>query len=134
MSTILLVISLAWTCILPVPGPRNLPPVAIDDEVMVTGYTDYLEIPVFGNDYDPEGQTIEVTGLGSVDMGKAVLLEGGAVGITPQYPWNIDDGSHKPVVIAHGVYIISDGQLSSQGQWIVWYQPSQTDADPATDG
>ena len=122
MSTILLVISLAWTCILPVPGPRNLPPVAIDDAVMVTGYTDYLEIPVFANDYDPEGQPIDVVALGTVDRGKAELLEGDAIGVYPVYPTNLDLRGSKPVLVAHGTYIISDGAQTSTGHWSVWYQ------------
>ena len=74
MSTILFAIALAWTCVLPVPAPRNRPPVAVDDVVMIAGYTDYLEIPVFANDYDPEGKPIDVIALGGVDRGKALLL------------------------------------------------------------
>lgn len=126
MSTILLVLMLAWTCILPVPGPRNQPPVAVNDEVMVTGYTDYLEIPVFANDYDPEGRPIDVVALGTVDRGKAELLEGDAVGVYPDYPTEVDSRGSKPVLIAHGTYIISDGVLTSTGEWIVWYQPASS--------
>ena len=51
MSNLLLILILAFAVQMPVSGLRNLPPVAVDDEVIVYGYTDYLEIPVFGNDY-----------------------------------------------------------------------------------
>ena len=121
MSTVLLVLMLTWTGIVPVSVPRNLPPVAVNDEVMVTGYTDYLEIPVFANDYDPEGQPIDVIALGKVDRGKAELLEGDAVA-TPDYGLAFDRNSTNPVLIAHGTYIISDGLLTSTGEWYVWYQ------------
>lgn len=122
MTTTLLVLTLFVTCILPLPGPRNQPPVAVDDEVMVFGYTEYLEIPVFANDYDPEGKPIDVTALGKVDLGKAVLLEGDAVGVSPD--WSVVSGdAAKPALIASGTYIISDGELSSTGHWRVWFQP-----------
>ena len=124
MSTILFAIALAWTCVLPVPAPRNRPPVAVDDVVMIAGYTDYLEIPVFANDYDPEGKPIDVIALGGVDRGKALLLEGDAVGVYPD--WSLvssddSDGIGKPVLIASGAYIISDGVLTSTGHWFVWH-------------
>lgn len=121
MSTVFSVLLLAWTCILPVPAPRNLPPVAVNDEVMVGGYTNYLEIPVFANDYDPEGQPIDVIALGAVDVGKAVLLEGDAVGVYPVYPTDFDPSGKETVLIAHGTYIISDGVLTSTGEWYVWH-------------
>lgn len=123
MFTVLLAIVMTWTCILPVPGPRNQPPVAVNDEVMVAGYTDYLEIPVFANDYDPEGRPIDVVALGMVDRGKAELLEGDAVGVYPDYPTDFASQRTRPVLIAHGTYIISDGRLTSTGHWYVWYQP-----------
>lgn len=128
MFTALLTIVMTLTCILPVSSPRNQPPVATDDEVMVTGYTDYLEIPVFANDYDPEGKPIDVVALGQVDRGKAELLEGDAVGVFPEYPADLDTRGRKPVLIAHGTYVISDGHLTSTGHWYVWYQPA-TPAD-----
>ncbi|MEZ4769973.1 MAG: hypothetical protein R2844_16260 [Caldilineales bacterium] len=120
MTASLLTLALFILCVLPVPGPRNLPPVAVDDEVMVFGYTDYLEIPVFANDYDPEGKPIDVIGLETVDRGKAVLLEGDAVGVYPDWSLVRDD-STKPVLIASGTYVISDGELSSTGHWFVWH-------------
>lgn len=102
-------------------GPQNLPPVTVDDEVVVYGYTDYLEIPVFANDYDPEGRPIEVVALGAIDRGTAVLLKGGAVGVYPD--WSAVGGADSvgPVLIAHGVYLVSDGQLVSKGHWSVWH-------------
>lgn len=112
---------LSVTIVAPNSTPRNLPPVAVNDEVIVYGYTDYLEIPVFANDYDPEGQPIAVIALETIDLGKAVLLKGGAIGVTPD--WSVADGddSTGPVLIAHGSYLISDGQLSGKGQWFVWH-------------
>lgn len=121
MSNLLLILILALSVHMPVSGPRNLPPVAVDDEVIVYGYTDYLEIPVFGNDYDPEGQPIEVIALATVDLGKAVLLKGGAIGVWPDWSVVGGDDSTKPVLIAHGTYLISDGQLAGKGQWFVWH-------------
>lgn len=123
MLPVILAIVMAWSCILPVPGPRNQPPVAVTDEVMVRGYTEYLEIPVFANDYDPEGQPIDVVALKSVERGKAELLEGDAIGVFPEYPADFDRTGRKPVLIASGSYTISDGVLTSDGQWIVWYEP-----------
>ncbi len=121
MSNFLLIVILSLAMHLPIPGPRNLPPVAVDDEVIVYGYTDYLEIPVFANDYDPEGRPIEVIASGKVDRGKAVLLKGGAIGVFPD--WSVVDGddSTTPVLIAHGTYVISDGHLIGEGQWFVWH-------------
>lgn len=122
MITFLLAIPLVLLSMLSTGGLRNHPPVAVNDEVMVTGYTDYLEIPVFANDYDPEGQPIDVIALGKVDRGKAELLEGDAVAITPDYGLAFNHTSTKPALIAHGTYIISDGLLTSTGEWYVWYQ------------
>lgn len=124
MLTVLLTLTLAWTCILPVSGTRNQPPVAVTDEVMVNGYTEYLEIPVIANDYDPDGQPIDVVALGTVDRGKAELLEGDAIGVFPEYPAHYDARGQKPVLIAGGSYLISDGDLTSVGQWYVWYEPA----------
>ena len=121
MSNLLLILILAFAVHMPVSGPRNLPPVAVDDEVIVYGYTDYLEIPVFANDYDPEGRPIEVIALETVDLGKAVLLKGGAIGVFPDWSMVGGDDSTKPVLIAHGTYLISDGQLTGKGQWFVWH-------------
>lgn len=121
MSSIVLIFALALMALTPHFGPKNLPPVAVDDEVDVPGYTAYLEIPVFANDYDPEGRPIEVIALAVVDRGKAVLLDGGAVGVYPD--WSAVGGadSSGPALIAHGVYLISDGELVSKGQWFVWH-------------
>ena len=121
MSNLLLILILAFATHLPISGPRNLPPVAVDDEVIVYGYTDYLEIPVFANDYDPEGRPIEVIALETIDLGKAVLLKGGAIGVFPDWSVVGGDDSTKPVLIAHGTYFISDGQLTGKGQWFVWH-------------
>ncbi len=121
MSSLLLIVILSLAMHMPIPGPRNLPPVAVDDEVIVYGYTDYLEIPVFANDYDPEGRPIEVIALDTVDLGKAVLLKGGAIGVFPDWSVVGGDDSVKPILIAHGTYLISDGQLVAQGQWFVWH-------------
>lgn len=101
--------------------PVNQPPVAMDDEVLVMGYTDYLEIPVFANDWDPDGNTLEVIAVIQVDCGKAILLKGGAVGITPDWSLAHHDDLARPALIAHGSYIISDGQLESKAQWFVWH-------------
>ena len=121
MASIVMIFALALLALTPWFGPRNLPPVAVDDEVEVFGYTTYLEIPVFANDYDPEGQPIEVVALGIVDRGKAVLLQGGAVGVYPDWSAAGGSDSSKPVLIAHGSYLISDGELVSEGQWFVWH-------------
>lgn len=101
--------------------PVNQPPVAVDDEVLVMGYTDYLEIPVFANDWDPDGDALEVVAVLPGKGGKAVLLEGGAVAITPNWSLAHNDDLATPALIAHGFYVISDGQLESKAQWFVWH-------------
>ena len=56
MSTIILAIAMTWFGIRPsIPAPRNPPPVAVNDEVFVGGYTNYSENTCPANDYDPEG-------------------------------------------------------------------------------
>ncbi len=102
-------------------APVNQPPAAMDDEVLVMGYTDYLEIPVFANDWDPDGDTLRVVAVLPEECGKAVLLEGGALGITPDWSLAHHDDLVRPALIAHGMYIISDGQFESKAQWFVWH-------------
>ena len=121
MSSIVLIFVLSLSAVVSHAGLHNLPPVAVDDEVVIYGYTNYLEIPVFANDFDPEGQPIEVVALESVDCGKAILLKGGAVGVYPDWTAAEDADSSRPVLIGHGVYLISDGQSVSKGQWFVWH-------------
>jgi hypothetical protein len=104
----------------PVDG-NNLPPVAVDDEVLVMGYTDYLEIPVFANDWDPDGDPLKVMAVLSVDRGKAVLHEGGAIGVSPDWSAVGPDDRAEPVLIAHGAYIVSDGLAESKAEWFVWH-------------
>lgn len=54
-------------------------------------------------------------------MQPAVLLEGDAVGVYPDWSLVGGDSSSKPVLIASGSYIISDGELTSSGRWLVWH-------------
>ena len=123
MSAILLAITLAWTCVFPLPLPPNRAPVTGEDAVVVTSFTTFLEIPVTANDSDPEGQPLHVAGLANTVRGQAVLLDGETLGVFPKFPVVIDAFDMSPVLIGSGDYVISDGSRASVGHWSVYYQP-----------
>lgn len=121
MANAVLTLVVAFLAAIPTP-PDNRPPVAVNDEVLVMGYTDYLEIPVFANDWDPDGDALTVVAVLPPTLGKAILLKGGAAGIAPD--WSLLDerkGPSGPVLIAHGGYIVSDGAMESKAEWFVWH-------------
>jgi len=102
-------------------GSGNHPPVAVDDHVEVRGYTEYLEIPVFANDWDPDGDPLQVVAALTPDRGKSALLKGGAIAVAPDWSLMDHDGALGPALIAHGFYIVSDGLDESKAECFVWH-------------
>lgn len=100
MSSLIMTVILAILATAVPAGGGNLPPVAVGDEVLVMGATEYIKIPVFANDWDPNGDPLEVTAILSVDRGKAVLLKGGAIGVSPDWSAVERRDADGPVLIA----------------------------------
>lgn len=60
----------------------NLPPVATDDAVTTPSDTP-VTVPVLANDTDPDGDQVQVVGVGTPSAGTAVVHEDGTVTVTP---------------------------------------------------
>lgn len=100
-------------------GPRNEPPVANDDEIILLYHpVAVVDIPVLDNDYDPEGRPLRVTRVPLMEGGKAEIVDGKAVRVTIDWP-----GGYAYGLIAHGAYLVSDGQAEAKAEWFVWYWP-----------
>ena len=103
-------------------GPRNEPPVANDDEVILMYRTSQgVDIPVLANDVDPEGRALRVTGLPLVEGGKAEVIDGKSVRV--YVDWSQGGGGNGYGLMAHGAYFVSDGLAVSKAEWFVWYWP-----------
>lgn len=102
-------------------GARNMPPVANDDEVILLYRpATTVDIPVLDNDFDPEGRDLRVTGLLQSEGSKAEVVGGKFVRVTVD--WSAVD-KNPTGLVAHGVYLVSDGQAQSKGEWFVYYWP-----------
>ena len=121
MRLIALLMTLVLMSGLPTFGPRNLPPIANDDEVFLMYHpAQSVDIPVLANDVDPEGRVLRVTGLPMVDGGKAEIIDGKSVRV--YIDWS-QGGGNAYGLVAHGAYFVSDGQAVSKAEWFVWYWP-----------
>lgn len=102
--------------------PRNLPPVANNDEVTLFRPVQTVDVPVLDNDYDPEGRALRVVGLTVLQGGRAVIAEGKAIKVYID-PLPVNGEGPSAGLVAHGAYIVSDGLLESKAEWFVYYRP-----------
>ena len=100
--------------------PVNDPPVARADRA-VTGIDQSLVIEVLANDGDPEGDQLEVIGVGVAANGKAEVMPEGRVRYTPRSGFQGSDRFN---------YTISDGSESASAQidFLVESQTAEQDA------
>lgn len=121
MFTVLLAIALVLMPILPTAGPRNRPPVAVEDYyVLLFNTAPVVEIPVLVNDSDPDGDVLQVTALPAIEGGTAQILDGNSVRV--YLDWSREYS--EPIgLVAHGTYVVSDGKADSRAVWSVWYWP-----------
>ena len=121
MFTKLLLAYLALMSMLTPPGPRNQPPVAVEDQYFLL-YNPLLvvEIPVLANDSDPDGDVLKVTALPVSEGGTARIHEDGTVQV--YLDWS-GDYSEPEGLVAFGTYVVSDGMADSTSVWSVWYWP-----------
>ena len=121
MQLIVLLVTLVMVVGLPTFGPRNLPPIANDDEVILLYHpVSSVDIPVLENDVDPEGRVLRVVGLPLIEGGKAEIVDGKAVRVYVDW---FQGGGAGYGLVAHGAYFVSDGQAVSKAEWSVWYWP-----------
>ena len=121
MKLIALFVTFVLMSGLPLAGPRNQPPIANDDEVILLYHpVSSVDIPVLDNDIDPEGRTLRVVGLPLIEGGKAEIIDGQAVRI--YVDWS-QGGGNAYGLVAHGAYFVSDGLAVSKAEWFVWYWP-----------
>ena len=120
MRLITLIVTLFLMSGLPAFGPRNQPPIANDDEVVLLYHpVQALTIPVLENDVDPDGDVLTISSLPLVEGGKAEIVNGKEVRVFIDWP----AGGNAQGLIAHGGYVVSDGQAESKAEWFVWYWP-----------
>ena len=120
MRLITLIVTLFLMSGLPALGPRNQPPIANDDEVILLYHpVQVLTIPVLENDVDPDGDVLTISSLPLVAGGKAEIVNGKEVRVLIDWP----AGGNAQGLIAHGGYVVSDGQAESKAEWFVWYWP-----------
>lgn len=122
MSNLLLVLMMMVTLIAPLAGPRNRPPIANDDIVVLLYHlVAVVNIAVLENDVDPDQDPLLVTSLSITDGGKAEIVKGKVVQVTIDWP---QDGFGDPQgLMASGSYVVSDGVAQSKATWSVWYWP-----------
>ncbi|HSN76978.1 MAG TPA: Ig-like domain-containing protein [Anaerolineae bacterium] len=103
--------------------PRNQPPVANDDTVIVRYEPPYVDIRVLENDYDPEGAPLTVVGVPSMVGGKAVIVKGQVVRVYLPPPMSAPDYVPPIYLLAEGTYLVSDGANVSMAEWRVFLSP-----------
>ena len=122
MKLIALFVTFVLMSGLPLAGPRNQPPIANDDEVILLYHpVSSVDIPVLDNDIDPEGRTLQVVGLPLIEGGKAEVVDGKAVRV--YVDWSLGGSGNGYGLMAHGAYLVSDGLAVSKAEWFVWYWP-----------
>lgn len=102
-------------------GSENRPPAALDDEA-ATDEDVAAAVAVLANDVDPDGDPLEVTGVGNALEG-TVELVGGEVRYTPPADWSGVDSF---------TYSASDGMATTEAQVTVTVAPVN-DAPVAAD-
>lgn len=95
----------------------NTAPVAIDDSASLSNLTS-VTIPVLGNDWDPEGDTLKVTAATQGSKGSVRLNADGSLTYTPGKRFKNSDSFS---------YTISDGKLSATA--LVSVQLDKSSAD-----
>ena len=121
MSNLLLVLMMTLTLVTPFAGPRNRPPIANDDELVLLYHpVPTVDIPVLENDTDPDSDPLVVTSLPMIDGGKAEIVGGNVVRV--YLDWSTGVG-YLGRLVAHGTYVVSDGIAQSRASWYVWYWP-----------
>lgn len=102
-------------------GPRNQPPVALEDQYfLLFNPAPVVEIAVLDNDHDPDGDVLTVKALHGAEGGQAEIIDGRIVRVYPD--WS-REYSEPFGLVAYGVYVVSDGQVDSWSVWSVWYWP-----------
>ncbi|MEZ4769974.1 MAG: Ig-like domain-containing protein [Caldilineales bacterium] len=129
MTNLILLLLFSVSLVLPMPGPRNRPPVAADDHYFILYHpVQEVEIPVLENDTDPDGDVLHVTSVPAVDGGKVEIVDGEFIRIYIDWSQWVPDDYYTPV--AHGTYVVSDGKAFTTANWAVWYFPEVPPATP----
>jgi hypothetical protein len=98
-------------------SPRNQPPVTVEDHVVVPNDVTYVDVPVLKNDYDPDGDKIDLVRVFNVEGGKAEIKKGGIVRFYIEFD---PQPGFANRLLGHGYYSITDGIDTSKGEWFVW--------------
>ena len=98
-------------------SPRNQPPVTVEDHVVVPNDVTYVDVPVLKNDYDPDGDPIELVRIFDVEGGKAEIKGDGIVRFYPEF--NPQPGPASRL-LGYGEYSITDGVYTTRGKWFIW--------------
>lgn len=122
-TTLLLCVTLVALAIAPVRPPPNLPPVANDDVVIVQYQSDYVDIQVLKNDFDPEGAPLTVVAVPSADGGKPVILKGRVIRVYLPPEMAAPDWVPPIYLLAEGTYLVSDGVNMSMAGWRIFFEP-----------